>query len=74
VYSSEYYKSLFGPPDKNFFTMIESETSDIPQLSEEEYSILIADFTHKEVFDAIMQMVGCVHRCYAEAGCKLNNY
>jgi hypothetical protein len=56
VYISKYYKGLFGPPDKNFFTMTESETSDSPQLSKEENSILIADLTHKEVFDAIMQM------------------
>jgi hypothetical protein len=56
VYISEYYKGLFGPPDKNFFTMTESETSDSLQLSKEENSILIADLTHKEVFDAIMQM------------------
>jgi hypothetical protein len=36
--------------------MFEFETSDIPQLSNEENFILIVNFTHKEVFDAIMQM------------------
>jgi hypothetical protein len=34
----------------------ESVTYDIPQVSHEENTILYADFTEKEVFEAIMQM------------------
>jgi hypothetical protein len=36
--------------------MIESETLDITQHLEEENRILVADFTRKELFDAIMQI------------------
>jgi mannosylglycoprotein endo-beta-mannosidase len=56
VYISEYYKSLFGAPIKNYFSMRESDKADIPQISEEENIILAADFTEKEVYEAIMQM------------------
>jgi hypothetical protein len=56
TYISKYYKNLFGEPTPNNFSMIESEIHDIPQLSEEENSILIAGFNEKEVHDAIMQM------------------
>jgi hypothetical protein len=56
TYISEYYKNLFGAPTMNNFSMIESEINDIPQLSQEENNILTADFSEKEVQDAIMQM------------------
>jgi hypothetical protein len=56
TYISEYYKNLFGAPTMNNFSMIESEIDDIPQLSVEENIILIADFSEKEVQDAITQM------------------
>jgi hypothetical protein len=36
--------------------MRESIIHDIPQLSQEENDILIADFSEKEIYDAIMQM------------------
>jgi mannosylglycoprotein endo-beta-mannosidase len=36
--------------------MIESEYNDIPRLSNEENRILTADFTEKEVLEAIFQM------------------
>jgi hypothetical protein len=55
-YISKYYKNLFGAPAQNNFTMIETELDDIPQLSKEENIILTADFSEKEVHDAIMQM------------------
>jgi hypothetical protein len=55
-YISEYYKNLFGAPAQNNFTMIETQLDDIPQLSQEENIILTADFSKKEVHDAIMQM------------------
>jgi mannosylglycoprotein endo-beta-mannosidase len=37
-------------------SLVEDFNSDIPQLSHDENSILIADFSEKEVFDAIDQM------------------
>jgi hypothetical protein len=55
-YISEYYKSLFDPPIENNFSMTESVNSDIPKLSHQENGILIAEFTYKEVHDAIMKM------------------
>jgi hypothetical protein len=54
MYISEYYKSLFWAPIKNYFSMRESDKADIPQISEEENIILAADFTEKEVYEAIM--------------------
>jgi hypothetical protein len=36
--------------------LLEDFNSDIPQLSHDENNILIADFSEKEVFDAIDQM------------------
>ena len=56
VYITEYYKKLFGAPVKNNFSLIESQTNDIPQLPPEENGILTSEFTEKEVYDAIMQM------------------
>jgi hypothetical protein len=55
-YISNFYKKLFGPPIPSPFQMDESVTYDIPQVSNEENTILSADFTEKEVFEAIMQM------------------
>jgi hypothetical protein len=54
--TSEHYKKLFGDPPINNFSMIESETIDIPQISDEESSIWCAKFTKKDIHDAIMQM------------------
>jgi ADP-dependent phosphofructokinase/glucokinase len=62
TYIFEYYKNLLGAPSQNNFSMIESEINDIPQLSEEENNILIADFSEKEVHDAIMQMEKKIRR------------
>jgi hypothetical protein len=36
--------------------LVESANQDIPQLSQEENNILIAEFTEKEILEAIMQM------------------
>jgi hypothetical protein len=49
VYISEYYKGLFGPPNPNHFSMRESDKADIPQLSEVENNILVANFTEKDI-------------------------
>jgi hypothetical protein len=55
-YITDYYKTLFGPPISNSFSMLEDRVSDIPQLSPEENEILTVVFTEKEVWDAIFQM------------------
>jgi hypothetical protein len=46
---SEYYKKLFGEPEHNYFSWREDTNDDIPQLSEEESNILIANFDLEEV-------------------------
>jgi hypothetical protein len=56
TYISEYYKTLFGPPVVNYCTMEENTIDDIPQISAEENTILISEFSENEVFEAISQM------------------
>ena len=56
VYITEYYKKLFGNPDPSSVTLSEDRIGDIPQLSAEENSMLIADYTMEEVHNAIFQM------------------
>jgi mannosylglycoprotein endo-beta-mannosidase len=56
TYISEYYKSLFGPPEYSNVSLVEDFNSNIPLLSHDENSILIAEFSEKEIFDAIDQM------------------
>jgi hypothetical protein len=36
--------------------LVESQTTDIPQISQEENKILTSNFIEKEVFEAVMQM------------------
>jgi tRNA nucleotidyltransferase (CCA-adding enzyme) len=55
-YIIEYYKSLLGTPTPNYFSLAESQIDDIPQLSEEESSIIVANYAEEEVHDDIMQM------------------
>ena len=55
-YITSYYKSLFGPPENNHVSMVEGWTNDIPQVSSLENDILTAEFSEKEVKDAIFQM------------------
>jgi hypothetical protein len=43
TYISEYYKSLIGVPISSECNLVESANQDIPQLSQEENNILIAD-------------------------------
>ena len=47
---------MFGEPVPNNFTLDESIISDIPQLTTEENSLLTANFSVKEVYEAISQM------------------
>ena len=55
-YITTFYKGLFGAPDENYFSLVETITHDIPHISAEENTILTADFTEKEVYEAVMQM------------------
>jgi hypothetical protein len=50
-YISQYYKSLFGAP-----ALVEDFNNDIPQLTQDKNNILTAEFSEKEVLDAIEQM------------------
>jgi hypothetical protein len=56
VYITEYYKTLFGEPVPGSVTLDEERIDDIPQLSVEENSLLIADFSMEEVRKAVFQM------------------
>jgi hypothetical protein len=55
-YILDYYIQLFGPSVINNCVMEESIIHDIKQISEEENTILTADFTEKEIFYVISQM------------------
>jgi exonuclease III len=56
LYITNYYKHLFGPPTSNNFSMMEDRIDDIPQLSPDENTSLTAEFSEKEVLDAINSM------------------
>jgi hypothetical protein len=56
VYISEYNKKLFGASTHTDFSLVETYTHDIPQISLQENQILTSEFTEKEVLEAIMQM------------------
>ena len=53
LYITNYYKQLFGAPEDSFVALDESRVDDIPQLATDENGILTAQFSEKEVFDAI---------------------
>jgi hypothetical protein len=55
-YIRNYYKNLFGEPDEGNFTMDETRTEDIPQVSMEENDFLIAPYTEKEIRKAVFLM------------------
>jgi hypothetical protein len=55
-YITNYYKNLFGEPDEGNFTMDESRTEDIPQVSVEENGVLTAPYSEEEVRKAIFLM------------------
>jgi len=44
-YITNYYKNLFGQPEANNFSLVESRIEDIPQVSAEENIILTSPFT-----------------------------
>jgi mannosylglycoprotein endo-beta-mannosidase len=53
---TNYYNNLFGIPEQTGVTLMEDQIHDIPQVSDEENEILIADFTENEVRQAVFQM------------------
>jgi mannosylglycoprotein endo-beta-mannosidase len=55
-YITNYYKNLFGAPEEGNFSMDESRTDDIPQVSVEENNLLTAEYSEEEVRKAIFQM------------------
>jgi hypothetical protein len=55
-YITNFYKNLFGAPEKNNFSLVEGYKDDIPQVSKEENGILTSIFTGQEVKAAIFQM------------------
>jgi NifB/MoaA-like Fe-S oxidoreductase len=50
------YQNLFGPPEENNFTMLESRIEDIPQVLDFENDILTAEFAEAKVKASIFQM------------------
>ena len=55
-YITSYYKNLFGTPQEGNFSMDESRTDDIPQVSDAENSLLTAPFSDEEVRKAVFLM------------------
>jgi hypothetical protein len=55
-YITNYYKGLFGESACNHFSMVESVTHDIPQVSQLENEVLTAHFLENEIKEAIFQM------------------
>jgi mannosylglycoprotein endo-beta-mannosidase len=51
-----YYKNLFGILEQTEITLMEDQIHDIPQVSDKENEILIADFAENEVREAVFQM------------------
>ena len=55
-YITSYYKNLFGAPEECTFSLDESRTNDIAQVSNEENSLLTAPYNEDEVRKAVFQM------------------
>ena len=53
TYITNYYKRPFGASEPSNVILDEDRTQDIAQISIEENEILTANFTEKEVFEAI---------------------
>jgi hypothetical protein len=53
---TRYYKNLFGPFEINIFSLNESRTDDIPQVSTVENEQLVKPFSEEEVHHAVFQM------------------
>jgi hypothetical protein len=55
-YITKYYKVLFGKSQVSSLTLNESLVEDVPQITNMESEMLVADFSEKEVREAIFQM------------------
>jgi hypothetical protein len=55
-YITKYYKNLFGCSEGGTLSLNESLVEDIPQVTSAESEMLVAEFSEKEVRDAIFQM------------------
>jgi hypothetical protein len=53
---THYYKGLFGSPEVSGISLVQSQISDIPQVSQQENEILTREFTESEVREAVFQM------------------
>src|SRR4051812_24610766 len=56
AYITSYYKGLFGAPAEDILSMDETQTEDIPQVSNEENTFLNSPFTEEEIKKAGFQM------------------
>ena len=56
TFITEYYKKLFGALGPNTFSLDESRTEDLPQISHDENVIQTSPFNEKDVREAIMEM------------------
>jgi hypothetical protein len=70
-YITSYYKSLFGTPQENSITLDEERRDDIPQVSEEENMVLMANFSEQEVKRRYYKWNIINHQ--AEMGFRLNS-
>ena len=55
-YITRFYKDLFGPSQDNTMILDESQTIDIPQVSQAENKFLTASFMEKKIRDAVFAM------------------
>jgi hypothetical protein len=55
-YITRFYKDLFGQSQDNTMTLDESQTVDIPQVSQAENEFLTASFMEKEIWDTVFAM------------------
>jgi hypothetical protein len=62
AYITNYYKNLFGAPEEENFSMDESRTDDILQVSVEENNLLTAMYSKEEVRKAIFKWNTTKHR------------
>ena len=55
-YITNYYRGLFGAPEEGNFSLDESRTNDITQVTPEENNLLTASFSEEEISKAVFQM------------------
>lgn len=55
-YRTNCYKNLFGQPEENHMSMVESRIDDISQVTEVESEILISAFSETHVMDTVFHI------------------